>query len=239
MKYGPSPFSTNKKKILSDQKLVEAIYKQLSKLDGDISYPSTIGGCFIKGTRVQTKDGLKPIEDIKAGDYVLSSPEDGTGSPKFKRVVNSFINENKTIRRIAYYTEKSGETCVLVATGDHPFWIEGIGWKHADQLKKHEKLRMADGNRAEVMSQYPVYRTSQKNIGWVQQWGDIENSDGSLMDYANYEPVPSDGHQKYINLEIYNSDNPYLEVDVYNLDVEDYHTYYVGGDGDNGIWVRS
>ena len=32
-------------------------------------------GCFVAGTLVHTKDGLKPIEQIKIGDWVLSRPE--------------------------------------------------------------------------------------------------------------------------------------------------------------------
>ena len=32
--------------------------------------------CFAAGTLVHTKEGLKPIEDICVGDWVLSYPED-------------------------------------------------------------------------------------------------------------------------------------------------------------------
>jgi Pretoxin HINT domain len=200
---------------------------------------STSGGCFIKGTRVQTQQGLKRIEDIKVGDYVLSSPEDGTGKAEYKRVVNTFVHSDKTITSIGYYKEGTNQARVLKATGNHPFWVEGIGWTRADLLKKHQILRMADGSRAEVSDQFPVYRTHQKNIGWVQQWGDIENSDGSLMDYANYAPLPATGTSIYLDQDIYNSDEPYLRVDVYNLEVEDFHTYYVGGGGSDGIWVHN
>jgi Pretoxin HINT domain len=196
-------------------------------------------GCFIKGTRVQTQQGLKRIEDIKVGDYVLSSPEDGTGKPEYKRVVNTFVHSDKTITEIGYHKEGASQARVLVATGNHPFWVEGIGWTRADLLQKYQVLRMADGSRAEVTRQYPIYRTQQKNIGWVQSWGDLENCDGSLMDYANYLPIPATGTSIYLDQVIFNSDDPYLKVDVYNLEVEDFHTYYVGGGGSDGIWVHN
>ena len=36
-------------------------------------------GCFVAGTLVHTKDGLKPIEQIKIGDWVLSRPAGSQG----------------------------------------------------------------------------------------------------------------------------------------------------------------
>lgn len=47
-------------------------------------------GCFVAGTLVHTRDGLRPIEQIQVGDYVLSKPEDGNGETAYKRVVNTF-----------------------------------------------------------------------------------------------------------------------------------------------------
>jgi hypothetical protein len=122
---------------LSGNAFFEAVAKKLSKVDDDIRFPSTSGGCFIKGTRVQTQQGLKRIEDIKVGDYVLSSPEDGTGKPEYKRVVNTFVHSDKTITSIGYYKEGSNQARVLKATGNHPFWVEGLGWTRADLLEKH------------------------------------------------------------------------------------------------------
>jgi hypothetical protein len=42
-------------------------------------HPETIKGCFITGTLPHTKEGPKPIEDIRVGDYVLSAPKNGEG----------------------------------------------------------------------------------------------------------------------------------------------------------------
>ena len=39
-----------------------------------------MNGGFVKGTLVHTREGLRPIEEIRVGDYVLSSPEDGTNA---------------------------------------------------------------------------------------------------------------------------------------------------------------
>jgi hypothetical protein len=37
---------------------------------------------------------MKPIEKIRVGDYVLSSPEDGFGKSEYKRVLNTFVFKN-------------------------------------------------------------------------------------------------------------------------------------------------
>jgi hypothetical protein len=204
---------------------------QLSNVDDEIRYPSTTGGCFAKGTRVHTKDGLKPIEDIKVGEYVLSSPEDGTGRPEYKRVLNVFVHKNKTIRHIIGFGPNGDEPYFLAATCNHPFWVEGIGWTRADELERDNVLRKADGSFTEILSQHPVYRTQQKGVGWVQSLTDVEGSYGTEFDYANYRVIPDDGRDAYLSEEVWESDDPYLKVDVYNLEVEDFHTYYVTGAG--------
>jgi hypothetical protein len=209
--------------------------KKLCTIEEDIRFPNTAGGCFIKGTRVHTKNGLKRIEEINIGDEVLSSPEDGTGVPEYKKVVDTLRFAEKTLRALRYFVENDEAARVIFATGNHPFWVNGIGWTAADQLKKNDVLRMADGTRVEVASQYPVYRTKEKNIGWFQRFDDVERSHGTLIDCVNYKPIPSNGIESFVDLNIYKSSEPFLKVDVYNLEVQDFHTYYVGG----GIWVHN
>ena len=221
---------------LSGNALLESVAQKLSKIDEEIRYPSTTGGCFAKGTRVHTKEGLKRIEEIKVGDYVLSSPEDGTGGADYKRVLNVFVHKDKTIRHITGYGPNNDEPYFLAATGNHPFWVEGVGWTRADELKPDDVLRKADGRFTDISRQRPVYRTQQEGVGWVQELTDVEGSYGTLFDYANYAVVPDDGKAAYLSDEVYASDDPYLKVDVYNLEVEDYHTYYVSG---VGVWVHN
>lgn len=98
-------------------------------------------GCFVARTLVHTRDGLRPIEQIKVGDYVLSKPEDGNGETAYKRVVNTFEFEDKEAWFVSWYdpsltsllklktalgrqqyVEAHGQSFV-VTTPNHPFWV--------------------------------------------------------------------------------------------------------------------
>jgi len=226
---------------LSSKALLEAIAAKLTKVDEDIRYPSQAGGCFSKGMMIYTKEGRKRIEQIEVGDWVLSSPEDGSGEPEYKRVVRTFAHDPQPIFKIQICPEGwsfPDPVYFVVATGNHPFWVEGIGWMRTDELKPQQRLRQGNGGRAFVGAVKPVYRTGQEGIGWVASANRPELH-GSVFDYANYAAIDDSVAKELIHLptEVLASDDPYLRVPVFNLEVEDFHTYYVGGK--HGFWVRS
>jgi hypothetical protein len=193
---------------------------------------------------VPTREGLRPIEEIKVGDYVLSSPEDGSGKPEYKPVVNTFIFRNRTIKEIYYLENANDDRSYWVnATGDHPFWVEGAGWTRADALKEGDILRKADGSFGKAVGHNSIFRLPEwhnrpgvrEGIGWVYDNDPdfIDHLDGVLYDYENGCQVP-DSITYYLVDEMVEEN--YLEVTVYNIEVADFHTYYVG---DAGIWVHN
>jgi hypothetical protein len=218
---------------------VNHVFERTARVDERISYPSTTDGCFAKGTRIITREGFKPIEEIKVGDWVLSSSEDGFGKPEYKRVLNTFVFKNKTIRKMsALKPESRTERYVLGVTGNHPFWVEGIGWRRADKLKEGDIVRLANGGTTKITAQFPVFRTEELGVGWVQNVKHplADPANGWVFDYENYQILPNE-EAEYDYLEALDSDPPpFLEVTVYNLEVEDFHTYYVTG---AGIWVHN
>lgn len=201
-------------------------------VDNEACSLSQSRGCFIKGTPVHTQEGLKPIDQVRVGDYVLSSPRDGSGAPAFKRVLKTFVHEGRPICRILTFAGDGQSRDMIAATGDHPFWVEGRGWTRADQLPRDAVLRKADGGKGQVDQQLPVYRTEEAGIGWVQTLRDFRTSSGTRFDYENYRVLPGRPRiDDYLPAEVRDSPDPYLKVTVYNLEVEDHHTYYVGYDG--------
>lgn len=192
---------------------------------------SKTGGCFARGTLVHTRDGLKPIQEVRVGDHVLSGPENGSGRPGYKQVVKVFVHHEKTIRKVSTYGPQSSREFFVAATGNHLFWVEGGGWTRADQLDEGAVLWRADGTQTKVASQWPIFRTDDPGVGWVQAWGDLENAYGSRFDYGAGQPAAVRTEPDYLAQDVYESDDPHLRVTVYDIEVEDWHTYYVGVDG--------
>ena len=102
--------------------------------------------CFVEGTLVVTEDGDKPIEEIKAGDYVYSTnPE--TGESEFKEVLRTFRKESDVLIHIFVNGEEIETTPV------HPFWVVDE-WVSAKDLETGDILTLADGTTAPVTDTY-------------------------------------------------------------------------------------
>ncbi len=127
--------------------------------------------CFVAGTLVTTENGQKPIEEVKAGDKVLSeNPE--TGEIAYKTVEETYINETEEL----IHVHVNGET--ISATPNHPFYVDKLGWTLAKNLRAGDILVLSNG-------EFVV-------VEWIQH---------EILE------------------------NP---IKVYNFEVEDFHTYFVG-----------
>jgi hypothetical protein len=253
-------------------------------------------GSFVAGTLVHTRDGLRPIEQIKVSDYVLSKPEDGNGETAYKRVVNTFEFDDKEAWFVSWEdvsllprlkTDLSQEQFVaahgqsfVVTTPNHPFWVvESVEelvacyeeqfridlprpvpqkqWVRADQLAHGMTLLLADGRVVEVLHSKRVYKTDQELQGWVAIQSD--RTTGLLINLEHGQVRPHVGlhdyrlsHKPYpgpLDGLVYNSNDAYDDdtpeypaphswymSKVYNLEVEDHHTYFVDK---LGIWVHN
>ena len=162
--------------VLKTTKIGSKIASTLSKAKCKIK-TKTIGKitgktyCFTAGTPVLLPDGMKPIEEIRKGDWVWSvAPE--TGDPELKQVEDVFVNETDEIVHVRY-----GDT-EIDATPTHPFYTPDRGWVSAVNLRAGDRLQLVNG------------------------------------EYVTVEQVQH---------EILES-----PVKVYNFEVQDNHTYYVG-----------
>lgn len=113
---------------------------------------------FARGTRVHTKEGLRPIESVRVGDWVLTHPLD-TPPPRrrrlaqevlYKRVTRIHAAEVQSLLQVTVQNLADGiEDQWLVATGQ-PIWVQPVGWLAAIDLRRMQPLVLSFNGNALV-----------------------------------------------------------------------------------------
>lgn len=193
---------------------------------------------FVAGTLVDTFQGLRPIETVKVGDLVLSKPEHG-GEQAYKRVIRAFAHPPTRVVRVVYFREGARERSSFIDTTlEHPFWVEGKGWTEARYLEpsfvENKLLELKDGSHMIMFAVASVFPTETPNIGWISSFANARDIMGYEWDFERQKlhrsNVPAMEDIQF------DDDPPPLEVPTYNLDVDEFHTYYVGV---QGVWVHN
>ena len=99
--------------------------------------------CFVAGTMVLTATGLVAIENIKAGDRVVSANTD-TGECAEKTVLETYVRQ---VTEVVYLTI-GGEK--ITTTHDHPFYVAGKGFVNAGKLQIKDILLNSNQNRLTI-----------------------------------------------------------------------------------------
>lgn len=214
--------------------------------------------CFVAGTPIHTIKGLVPIEQIKVGDLVLSKPENG-GELAYKPVTRTFVTHEQRVLAIPVMTRKKPEkdrslqdryraSRMLIMTPEHPLRTVLDGWMPAEDLARGECLVLSNGDYAEVTDDAgQVLRTTNPQQGIHATEDDFNYGWGQLIDFSCYPAV-----------DFSQFDAPFCDDygreemlhTVYNFEVADYHTYFVGDlyDYDEsgqpvgdplGVWVHN
>lgn len=198
--------------------------------------------CFVAGTLVHARQGLVPIEQLKVGDFVLSKSDTGEGPKEYKLVTKTFSRESERVLLIEYCI--SGEMVLrsLVVTPEHPFWVDRVGWTAARDLRAGDDLVIHCDSSADefamVFRVQVVCDTGVPDVGWC---GGARDSDGWFRE----EGPTVDLRNGAVNVtqpddDAYNDDamalGKPLRRQVFNIEVEDFHTYYVG---EAGVWVHN
>ncbi len=112
------------------------------------------GNCFVAGTPVETPDGLRAIEELKAGDLVLSRDEK-TGAVSAEPLLHTYVRLAPSLVDVRI-TDADGLEDVVRSTPEHRFWTLDRGWTEAGSLAPGEALLDADGRELAVVSVTPV-----------------------------------------------------------------------------------
>ncbi|MFE9274935.1 polymorphic toxin-type HINT domain-containing protein [Paenibacillus glucanolyticus] len=148
--------------------------------------------CFAAGTMIETSDGLKAIEEIEVGDYVLAK-SDETGNLAYKPVEETF----NRITKETYHLYVGSVT--IVTTAEHPFWVVGKGWVESKDLHEGDVFVTDEGTeyvleRIEIKEEkirvynfsvgdYHTYFVSNLKI-WTHNCGGSRAGGGSLSGYS-------------------------------------------------------
>lgn len=242
--------------------LRSAIYKEIEIKDM-IQEEKQSG--FVAGTLVHTDRGLVPVQDIKVGDMVLSRPEwGGKNAPtEFKRVIRAFCSGEDTIVQIPYIRESHPDLINIVYMTDyHQVWLEDKKeWVAAIDLVTSDKLTFINSEDfSYVWKPSEVFKLSLgdniSNYGTcnglseefrygssVLQFNGDELCTFNIDDYGYCDQKYADHFTKSSILKSIILENKLerastgrFELPVYNIEVEDYHTYFVGVDG---LWVHN
>lgn len=245
-------------------------------------------GCFVAGTLVHTKEGLRPIEKIEVGDYVLAKPEDGSGVASYKRVTQTYQHGEREVYLLTWQTREGGKNLetpsFAVVTGAHPIWVNQIleddqqvesinGWLDVHTLWIRTLVEriairrppyeaegfLADGTPA-ILFIEPILASKESNVGigffdsgyWEEQLAGTAvrfAESGPEVSYTQHtqwvspsemqmDLAPLDGYEDYAPDSIERRSKGYRQLrrPVFNIEVEDDHTYFVGEDG---LWVHN
>jgi hypothetical protein len=203
--------------------------------------------CFAKGTLVHTKEGLVPIEKIKVGDWVRSRPEDGSVQVEYKRVTQTFAHAPTQIVNLWYRCkEEQNQFSKLTTTLNHPFWVVGRGWTEVSDLDlwpgQESQLELMDGRRMLSTNRKFILKTSIPNVGWICHMSNSPGELGTEWDFENNviyrrDVVTEDFIEDFGRPYELMPDHPNLfTAPVYNIEVEDFHTCFVGKEG---VWVHN
>ncbi|MDC5321038.1 DUF637 domain-containing protein [Acinetobacter baumannii] len=107
--------------------------------------------CFVAGTLIETKNGLKPIEEFNGNELVWSR-NDLTLEYGYKPVIAKKITHNQPIFEVVVQNAL-GERETFKTTEEHPFWVKNIGWQKASILSEGMTLLDRSNNELTVISQ--------------------------------------------------------------------------------------
>lgn len=116
---------------------------------------------FVTGTLVNTASGLRPIEEVRAGEQVWAYGADPAATSRqaaLYPVQQTFVHDTTRLVTVSV----GGVT--IEVTPQHPFWVDGRGWVEAQALRPGMSLLAHDGSRPDVTA------ATEKEVAPTKVW---------------------------------------------------------------------
>jgi hypothetical protein len=140
--------------------------------------------CLVAGTMIRTDVGLRPVEQIRLGDRVLSQNVD-TGELAYRAVLQPTRRESAPTMFL-----KLGEFEIRSTMG-HPFWVAGSGWIMAKNIEPGMRLAAVDG-AAEVTGTEKAADTTVYNLV-IDEFHTYFVGDRMILSHDVRQPEPTHG----------------------------------------------
>lgn len=118
--------------------------------------------CFPPGTLVLMADGSgKPIERIEEGDWVLANSPEDEGPAVAREILHRFNGKTDRLIQINFDRDQDGlSDGRFKATGLHPVWVVGAGWKSAANIQRGDLLIGLKGFGLRVIDTVEIQESS-------------------------------------------------------------------------------
>ncbi len=179
--------------------------------------------CFVAGTKVHTLHGLKNIEDIQRGDWVLTRDEHNPSSDNRYRPVTELFKTSPTrLLKIAYRNEVTGFEESLTCTGEHPFFVascrEDYCYSHSNVINRPDENGVLTSAATAVVESLEGRFTPAKELSIGDTLVLADGQQGTVIKID--EQFAAEGEK----------------FTTYNFAVDGDHTYFVGK---LGVWVHN
>lgn len=183
-------------------------FEEIKKIPQQDFDQKQVSACFSKHTLVHTIHGTREIQYLNVGDEVLARCEK-TGRQEYRKVVKRFEHwEGTPTLGIAYHVAQHQEYGYdgIETTAEHPFWVNGLGWTKAEDLRPGHEFEICDPDGSD----------------------DVHRKMGTLQELAL---SGKRWQAKVVSVTQFD-----LPIPVFNLEVEEFHSYFVGV---FGVWVHN
>ncbi len=120
-------------------------------LNADGSQAIINEACFVAGTLIHTRNGLKPIEQISAGDWVAARHElNADGTVGWRKVLETYQHGSKTVLDLTV-RHPTGEQETFTTTPNHRFFVNGREWRAAAELRPGDQFALRDGGTSQFV----------------------------------------------------------------------------------------